>query len=1497
MYIVGDTGERIHFSSGDSPAETQDFVKQIIERLREGYGFVPFIGAGFSAPSGAPLIYEMEEYLQRCICISLGIDSENGENDAIEPWNPRTDQWPPFIDPSRVFDRGYWADLLFHKIAELREKYKKTGEWQALLPLLSEGFGAMQEWRTALLFLSRLNRGRRGTAEAESPRLGVPRQEVIDACFREVLQDKYPALGHRMLAALAGAMRLDTVLTTNFDNLLERAFEAARNPLQVFEVQIEGKLPDWSTLSSVRAVVKLHGGRSSLRADYSLDEPPSEEDRRTFLRYLLSAKGRENYDYLLSAKEQEDRGRAAAEPFDFQNHLLVIGFSGSDHRIRALIEYAWRYLGPNFRVYWICHTDRDVKNIKDFIQANATYLGLDGDEDLCDYTRKTILRHTQAGLFLLQLYQSLRRTLPPLGSIFPAASRLSLPPLEPSWIKEELKERAGRVKHFIDRLCGVLSEFDRQDWNGNKVILASSKPGASGITSVCARAFQELEKEKVCLWLDMNDISSGDNLFEVLLEAIYYRLGLEDWIPSTVGQPAPGGQGDRRGREIDRLIRSVNKRWVVFLNGFETPGVNTSDEWKVDGNGWLDKAPEGEAPGSEFADRSNCAESLIDLLRALCGPSSRMSVVLMCRNRDFFAQGDSSRRLDPSVVELEEQTWPTKTFFVEWKIAVEALRWATDDREKRRFLHALILMQRPRHLATIWSTALSPEGGAPSDPDPRLGWVDELEQCGLVRRKPGGLIWIHSACRQMIRKILAGDADKADKEELLKGLPEDVQQEVQQIVADWRPAIEEPNIHSEIAAWYERVLDASEAPAAAFEAAFHFCRASLAFLKGDTPELGRAEANVDAAGALLKANYFLIQTHGYSRGSCRRLEQVAGIGQDIFDRVRALAEPAGAGPPDAASEARNLVTDAVRHLWVACAEIMRAIAREVGEDAKAYYRHRQAGRLALGATWKEVQTDDTSVSITEALRAALLLRTGGPPAPPDSDWLRWRRWTGMLAIASRSYDKAQAIFEKEMGSFSDQNQYKTHPAYRKRLDTQPQRLELLRMIEQSVELMLLQSSVLLRTQAAEPPAAEVIRLFANAEAMIVRGINLARKVRDSDRSSDSHEVILANWCETRLLMHRSVVECRHRVLGSNTPHVLDAMGILGDAEAKMRVSDARRSRSELAMIDLHRADAKICEAEYAKLPVRSRGTIPLSRLIEEFEGLEGSEFAAAVGEVDTKALARAGALVADGMRFLNRAEPVLRDRRRNVWWTTWFFERKIRAIALSVAVSAFDSGTPIPFLGLEAAMRATETEADRLLGDAVRMIRVDSYRLSSVLTVYVSCIQALHTRLRADACKKGEKELALPRRRAQMLNNLRYAHTALGEVIRSRAEKHPYAAAGVLIGPVDVYIEEVYASVSRFLGLPENGNLLNEYDMRLIVKVLSDRLVKRERDDSSAGRALAAASVRENPKKAREKCGLLREQLALLTGLTLERICKIETAPASSRGDGTKHASRRTRGR
>ncbi|HEY5027834.1 MAG TPA: hypothetical protein VIK39_05450, partial [Candidatus Angelobacter sp.] len=233
---------------------------------------------------------------------------------------------------------------------------------------------------------------------------------------------------------------------------------------------------------------------------------------------------------------------------------------------------------------------------------------------------------------------------------------------------------------------------------------------------------------------------------------------------------------------------------------------------------------------------------------------------------------------------------------------------------------------------------------------------------------------------------------------------------------------------------------------------------------------------------------------------------------------------------------------------------------------------------------------------------------------------------------------------------------------------------------------------------------------------------------------------------------------------------------LGDAEASLRISDHRRYRSERAIIELHRAEARLRAAEAVDVS-ESRSFTTMCRSFEEIKVTVGSQpqhesrfeyFRDHEGNVAPEvhtALRQAKSLIVDGMRFLDRAAPVLLERRRNVWWTSWFFERRMRGIAMSVWAAVFETGTPIPFLGFEAAAAGTQTIADSLLEDAIRMISVDAYRLATIVDAYASCIKALQIRMWLDASSRH----LLGSRKSRMQDRLK---NALVEVQKALQRRH-----------------------------------------------------------------------------------------------------------------------------
>ena len=1343
---------------------SEKFIDCLQQERRRGYGFVPIIGAGFSAPSGAPLVNEFGKYLQRCIWLALGNENPDGHR-----WHPRTDQWPPFLHRGQDKERRDYQQRLLDLLSSLRGTNGKSRNGQGPAKeqqetlVLGEGIGAMSEWRSSLLFLTRLKHEPRknhgllqGPEHGSNNRnycqasLGAPRPEIRDSCFREVLKGNSPALNHTMLGVLAGAMRLNLILTTNFDDLLEIAFADARNPLQVFEVHLEDHLPHWTAVSDIRSLVKFHGNRHSLRADYSLDAAPSEHDKKRFLEYLVAGPIRET-----------PRGPSG---MPFQNHLLVMGASGKERRTLDLIEYAGEHLNREFTVFWLCYSDDDVVEIRNFARNWYQTQG---------HSRPSfvVLKHTNHGLLLLQLYQTIRQSLPPFGGLFPSVSRLTLPPLP----QPPNEKREGRS--FCRELADRLQNFG-QDGTA-KLIVITAEDEVRGMTSACIKVFHQMESSDVCIWLDMNDISSADNLFEVLLEAAYFRLGQDNWVP-TYRETDGERTGGRRTKEIAHVMSTVDRPWIIFLNARETPGANTGvpvfDRDRP--HGWLD------ADGTR-TEESDCAEAFVELVEQL-SDTPNISVVLMCR-AETTANGERTGLmrelkhkglLEENRVSLDEDMREVRSF-LEQDVVDSAIRWAGTDKQKRRFLHALVLMQRPRLLSTIWSDAVLPVRGERSgNTDKRQKWLNELEGRGLLRRKAGGFIWLHSRCRELIRRVLR------DSKELKKWESASKYAAAEKILRNWKAKGVEPEIHTLLAKWYEKVLDASGAPAAVFEAVYHLCRAAEGYLEPTVdPRQGIVKAcqRLDAATALLKVNSFLLQAQGYPRASWRRLgytrdELCIGLAEKKRDSVALQA--------------------AAQRLRVTCTEVMRAIAQEVGEDKKAYLLHQQFAILQTQECVERLpQEGDAHFSqdLLRALSAAsgeacppaavpVLLRGGGSTAKKSagSDWVRWWRWSGMLATSTRSYGSASSAFRRALHCVAYPLTYpeSTNSVWppdsaeteRRVYQSSPElKVEALRTLEQHVELELIKYSLEQRIEKLpEHRAADDCEgWLTKIEKRIARGRALASNVRGGNSPHDPRNTVEANWCESRLLMHLSVCMSRRQQLeGSEEIH--RPLGLLADAEAILRISDPRRHRSDIAMVELHRSQARLWAAEGVPMKETPRNegskasTESFGELCQRLTQCPANDLSR-LSDFAVAGLRRAKSLVADGIHFLDRVEPMLRERRRNVWWTTWFFERYLRAIAMSVWATVFERGSPIPFLGLEAAASGTPSMADELLYNAERMISVDTYRMATIVDAYASCAKALQVRLTLD-----EDSPRLPDRLKGMREKLKGARAELSRVKKRR---------------------------------------------------------------------------------------------------------------------------------
>lgn len=127
----------------------------------------------------------------------------------------------------------------------------------------------------------------------------------------ELVRDKKPSIGFMCLSALVEQQKINTVWTTNFDDLIEKSIISLNfRSCQIVSPDNAGKVNHFKT--DIPTVVKLHG-------DFRYDPLQNTEDELQKLEESL-------HNYLLEASTK--RG------------LIVIGYSGSDESVLKTLEKA-----------------------------------------------------------------------------------------------------------------------------------------------------------------------------------------------------------------------------------------------------------------------------------------------------------------------------------------------------------------------------------------------------------------------------------------------------------------------------------------------------------------------------------------------------------------------------------------------------------------------------------------------------------------------------------------------------------------------------------------------------------------------------------------------------------------------------------------------------------------------------------------------------------------------------------------------------------------------------------------------------------------------------------------------------------------------------------------------------------------------------------------------------------------------------------------------------
>ncbi|MEM9079734.1 MAG: SIR2 family protein [Verrucomicrobiota bacterium] len=428
--------------------------------------------------------------------------------------------------------------------------------------VIEQALRALSHWTTTLEFLARTRVGYRHNTHPSSSGKAVFLEEkdasIIDSFNLFITRGKNPNMIHNMVARLTRTLRVRTILTTNFDTLCEKAFRAQRELLHPMAVSIKGSLPAFATVRAQNSLVKLHGDISETRADPSINEPPSEEDKRRFHSYL----------------------HGPARPFDppaegfTPNCLLVLGYSGNDARCIQMIKYALDYNNSGLKVFWVAHTRRDVEEAE---RRFSSYIK-DGHFVLTQTRRPDLL--------LWELYQRINLTLPGGGYNF-EFTHLTPPR---SLVKTNEKEDAAiQLKKTEEKIWEMIKEKniaqivdktgeDEKGWT-------LSIDHGSGLAGPLVNIYRRLDEErKKPLWFELEDYADPISLLREVIQGITLDAGKFEqgvYALSVVDFKDAGGKtaGSLLWKGLESQLRRFKERtrivpsdYYLFFYGRNGPG-------------------------------------------------------------------------------------------------------------------------------------------------------------------------------------------------------------------------------------------------------------------------------------------------------------------------------------------------------------------------------------------------------------------------------------------------------------------------------------------------------------------------------------------------------------------------------------------------------------------------------------------------------------------------------------------------------------------------------------------------------------------------------------------------------------------------------------------------------------------------------------------------------------------------------------------------------------
>jgi hypothetical protein len=766
----------------------QRFIDQILDESRSGRGFVPFVGTGISAAAGIPPIQELEKkYFVYCL-----------EQVLKSEWSPRRGPWPKLGD---AFRSNVTPESVRRRAQAMLADEHRGKEWKELAQKVDNALVGGQ-WREMLRLLSRIVPG-----PGASLSLGPASDDVIDELFARLTDHRSPTLGHLMLAHLSDALRIETILSVNFDSLIELAFQRVFGSIRIFGVHRQVGFPAPTLVLAQRALVKVNGGRYGIRATLDgLEENPSASDKDAFCQYLA--------------------GKPDPDPPERSQNLLVLGFSGNDKRVLTLMAEAAKRSQMN--IFWVCYTERERNALQQKLELLA-----DGR------ARVWAIAHPDLGLLLLELYQKLTLSLPPAAVEFAAVS--AFPPYAYGSAEAGSDETESPQYPALRRAAEEL----KSDVARHPVVAFG---GAIGVSSVASIAFHGLRDDSHCLWLDLDDFSGLEHFYAALVNTVARALGLPSPVPLL-----PRYSIDHCRAHLAELMAQATKELVVFLNGREGVGSNaglTQEIWRAQDQADFWRAMSG-LPAGVPRFRLVILYGAPEEVAALGAPPSGLSILQRENEEIGDAHEAAGRVVSTLIAELSRRSR---------RHSEEGAQSRSD--QLLQFVLAACLMRRPRHVASLWSWAflLVPRRGRCDGRDNdrlRFRRADSyrrfLARRGVGRLQPGGGMWINDGVRRNLLQALGVDPP----------CPENCQDPHHGLHLRARAILAER--HQAIADWYVKLFRASNDPNAALESVYHrLCCADAAKMPGTVGPSGLHETALLEALATMRLSCHRIAASGYA---------------------------------------------------------------------------------------------------------------------------------------------------------------------------------------------------------------------------------------------------------------------------------------------------------------------------------------------------------------------------------------------------------------------------------------------------------------------------------------------------------------------------------------------------------------------------------------------------------------------------------------------------------